>query len=158
MEKIVVLSPDAEEDIETIDSSLVYIIGGLVDRTVTKNETWVQANHLNIKRLRLPFLKYIPEYTNPILNVNTVIEVLAHWMVSKDWSSALKECVPQRKQQSLGRKALRRMERIRNQTSTPPTIEWCSGRNGNPNFEKYGDDQLSGLDIFNEPTEENPTK
>lgn len=35
-EELVYLSPDAEEVLETIDPAKVYVIGGLVDRSVSK--------------------------------------------------------------------------------------------------------------------------
>ena len=35
-EEMIYFSPDADEDIESIDPSKVYIIGGLVDRSIAK--------------------------------------------------------------------------------------------------------------------------
>ena len=35
-EELVYLSPDAEEVLDTIDPAKVYVIGGLVDRSVSK--------------------------------------------------------------------------------------------------------------------------
>ena len=35
-EEMIYFSPDATEEIETIDPSKVYIIGGLVDRSIVK--------------------------------------------------------------------------------------------------------------------------
>lgn len=44
-EEIIYFSPDAEEEIETIDPSKVYVIGGLVDRSISK--VWInQSSHL----------------------------------------------------------------------------------------------------------------
>lgn len=35
-EEMIYFSPDAEEEIETIDPTKVYVIGGLVDRSIVK--------------------------------------------------------------------------------------------------------------------------
>lgn len=35
-EDMIYFSPDAEEEIETIDPSKVYVVGGLVDRSIAK--------------------------------------------------------------------------------------------------------------------------
>ena len=54
-EEMIYFSPDATEEIETIDPSKVYIIGGLVDRSI------VRAQELGVHAVKLPLLKYYPE-------------------------------------------------------------------------------------------------
>ena len=53
-EDIVYLSPDAKEPLEDIHSSKVYVIGGLVDETVKKNETMELAKEKGFQCRRLP--------------------------------------------------------------------------------------------------------
>lgn len=38
-QQVVVLSPDAEEPLEAVDTAHVYVVGGIVDRTVRKGLT-----------------------------------------------------------------------------------------------------------------------
>ncbi|KAF4659762.1 hypothetical protein FOL47_007455 [Perkinsus chesapeaki] len=119
---IVVLTPDATEDLETVEKGKVYVIGGLVDRTIAKNETFSQANRLDptpatggsIVMRKLPVRKYLPHVTLPVLNINTVVEILLEILGGSAWSDVLEYKVPQRKQLGAGegRKA-RRLEHKR---------------------------------------------
>lgn len=52
--KAIMLSPDATEVLEDINKDLVYIIGGLVDRTRKKNLTLMKAQEKNLLAMRLP--------------------------------------------------------------------------------------------------------
>ncbi|EER03868.1 tRNA methyltransferase complex GCD14 subunit domain containing protein [Perkinsus marinus ATCC 50983] len=121
---IVVLTPDAVEDLEAVEKDKVYVIGGLVDRTIAKNETFSQANRLDpapaaggsIVLRKLPVREYLPNVTLPVLNINTVVEILFAVLEkgSSAWSEVLESLVPQRKQLGAGegRKA-RRLEHKR---------------------------------------------
>ena len=70
-EEMVYFSPDATEEIESIDPSKVYIIGGLVDRSIVKvvlivlydhqNQSFLRAQQLGVHAVKLPLLKYYPE-------------------------------------------------------------------------------------------------
>ncbi|KAF4757290.1 hypothetical protein FOZ63_017341, partial [Perkinsus olseni] len=102
---IVVLTPDATEDLETVEKDKVYVIGGLVDRTIAKNETFSQANRLSpapaaggsIVMRKLPVREYLPHVTLPVLNINTVVEILLEILEkgSGAWSEVLESRVPQ---------------------------------------------------------------
>jgi len=48
------LSPDADEVLETFDETTSFIIGGLVDRTVTSCVSLNKAKSCGIKAVRLP--------------------------------------------------------------------------------------------------------
>ena len=70
-EEMIYFSPDATEEIETIDPSKVYIIGGLVDRSIVKvllsirfdnqKQSFLRAQELGVHAVKLPLLKYYPE-------------------------------------------------------------------------------------------------
>jgi hypothetical protein len=53
---------------------------------------------------RLPLQKYIDNLSNPILNINTVVEILSIYMDmdkdKKDWKKALEYALPKRKIES----------------------------------------------------------
>lgn len=49
---LIYFSPDAEEEIESIDPTKTYVIGGLVDRSIAKVPTTIELhsriNHSNV--------------------------------------------------------------------------------------------------------------
>ena len=109
--EFIYLSPDAEEELEDVSEDKVYIIGGLVDRQVIKNRSMIRINNIKngnnldseikISAKRLPLKKYIDNISNPILNINTVVEILSSFMDmeknKKDWKKVLEYTLPKRK-------------------------------------------------------------
>ncbi|GFE54387.1 hypothetical protein BaOVIS_017910 [Babesia ovis] len=73
---IIVLSPDADEEIEEIDQSKTYVIGGLVDVNVKKKLTLEQAIEHGLTTRALPIKKYFPECKKRILNLTAVFGIL----------------------------------------------------------------------------------
>ena len=59
--ELVYFSPDATEILDTIDSTKVYVIGGLVDRSIAKNQSLDRASSLGVQCVRLPLAEYYPE-------------------------------------------------------------------------------------------------
>jgi hypothetical protein len=107
--KLVYLSPDAPEYLETVTSgSNVYVIGGLVDETVSKKVTLSKCEALSVRTCALPIEKYMRRrpgndktqslYSfNKILAVNQVFGILASVYEHGDWRQALDANVPKRK-------------------------------------------------------------
>lgn len=58
-DKLVYLSPDAEDTIEEFDKQAVYILGAVVDRYTDKPLTFQSAKQHNIKSVKLPLEKYV---------------------------------------------------------------------------------------------------
>merc|ERR1711953_110623 len=50
--KLVILTPDADEDLEDVDEDSIYVIGGIVDRTVRKGQSRTQAEEHGAHCLR----------------------------------------------------------------------------------------------------------
>ena len=83
----------------------VYIIGGLVDETVSKKVTLTKCENLKIQTYALPIEKYmsrkqdeLTKFTySKILTINQVFEILTSFYNEKDWSKALASSVPKRK-------------------------------------------------------------
>ncbi|CAA9988215.1 tRNA m(1)G methyltransferase, putative [Plasmodium knowlesi strain H] len=96
-EKIVVLSPDAEEELTEVRDDEVYVISALVDRSVSKNLSFSQASLHNLVTKKLPIEKYFKKKKSNVLNVNTVVEILISFLKNKNWMKVFKECVPQKK-------------------------------------------------------------
>ena len=107
--EFVYLTPDAEEDLEDVSEDKIYIVGGIVDRSVIKNLSMNRVTSLknenngNIKIVtkKLPLLKYIKDLKNIVLNINTVVEILSLYLDmdndKKDWKNVLERALPKRK-------------------------------------------------------------
>ena len=107
--EFVYLTPDAEEDLEDVSDDKIYIIGGIVDRTVIKNLSMNRVtklkneNNCGIKIVtkKLPLLKHIKNLKNIVLNINTVVEILSLYADmdndKKDWKNVLERALPKRK-------------------------------------------------------------
>eukprot|EP01031_Cornospumella_fuschlensis_P039847 gene39847-48521_t len=104
-DKLVYLSPDATEVLETIESDKVYVIGGIVDRSVKKNLTLDKAKLHGLRVARFPVQEYVPSRVTHILNIDTCVHIISYYLRYKDWERALREAIPQRKQQSRKREA-----------------------------------------------------
>ena len=107
--EFVYLSPDAEEELDDVSEDKIYIIGGIVDRTVIQNLSMNRVNGIKndnncgikIVTKKLPLLKYIKDVKNTVLNINTVVEILSLYADmdkdKKDWKNVLEQALPKRK-------------------------------------------------------------
>jgi Trm5-related predicted tRNA methylase len=96
---LVMLSPDADEPLEEFDPNKIYIIGGIVDRTVNKSRTLQKSKELEIEVKRLPIQEYLPNRTNHILNIDHMIEIICSYLATKVpcsycWVSAFSQLIP----------------------------------------------------------------
>ena len=105
--EFIYLSPDSNEELNEVSTDKIYIIGGLVDKPVIKDKTLLRISQINnldfikekgikIKSAKLPLFKYLNNIANPILNLNTVVEILSNYMDIKDWKKAIELSIPQR--------------------------------------------------------------
>ena len=108
LDNLCYLSPDSENILEDLDMSKIYVIGGLVDETVTKKVTLRKSSSLNINCFRLPIEEHMKRRMNnedgdkkynfsKILALNQVLDILLNYNLKKDWKSALAIGVPHRK-------------------------------------------------------------
>ena len=104
--EFIYLSPDAEEELEEVTEDKIYIIGGLVDRQVIQNRSMIRVTNLQglnleikLKAKKLALHKYLDNINNPILNINTVVEILSCYMdmENKNWKDVFEKVIPQRK-------------------------------------------------------------
>ena len=96
---VVVLSPDAEEVLPpTLRRDEVYVIGGMVDNQRIMHTTSREAARRGVRCCRLPVKETLGGKVDCVLNVNTVVEVLAVLHETGCWKQALALAVPQRKQ------------------------------------------------------------
>ncbi|KAK8950312.1 hypothetical protein KSP40_PGU016854 [Platanthera guangdongensis] len=96
-EKLVYLTADAENTLEELDDSKIYIIGGLVDRNRWKGITMKKANEQGIQSARLPIGDYVKLASSQVLTVNQVFEILLKFLETRDWKNAFFDVIPRRK-------------------------------------------------------------
>lgn len=98
---IVYLSPDSSDDLDVIDSSKVYILGGIVDHATNKWLTLHRARLAGLVTARLPITRYM-EFATPTphdldLPLNIVASMLLDIYNGRDWPYALHTHLPKRK-------------------------------------------------------------
>eukprot|EP01118_Nematostelium_gracile_P018526 TRINITY_DN8249_c0_g1_i1.p1 TRINITY_DN8249_c0_g1~~TRINITY_DN8249_c0_g1_i1.p1 ORF type:complete len:205 (-),score=64.44 TRINITY_DN8249_c0_g1_i1:13-627(-) len=96
-DKLVYLSSEAEDILETLEDDKVYIIGGLVDHNRLKGITHQQAVSQGIKTVRLPIGEHMEMSSRKVLTVNQVLEIMLHFRETNDWKKAFEKAIPQRK-------------------------------------------------------------
>ncbi|KAL4436609.1 hypothetical protein ABPG75_003748 [Micractinium tetrahymenae] len=102
---VVVLSPDAEEPLGTLEQDKVYVIGGLVDRTVQKGASLRLAQRHGAHAVRLPIAEHLGPLSKGkgVLNVNDVFAALLAVHAGQSWKAALEAAIPQRFHQKIKR-------------------------------------------------------
>lgn len=95
-EKIVYLTPDTDDVLETIEADKVYIIGGIVDKNRFKGKTSQTAQELGLKTARLPVPEYIDLKSSPVLTIFHVLEILLKFKQCGDWKESLEAFIPKR--------------------------------------------------------------
>eukprot|EP01071_Lankesteria_metandrocarpae_P004024 Lankesteria_metandrocarpae@DN332_c0_g1_i1.p1 len=107
-EDIIVLTPDAETELSNaLDLTKVYVIGGLVDKSVSKNQSAQQAARFQLQSRKLPLRKYSSQCINSVLNVNHVFDILNNVHQTGNWREAIENVLPNRKTATLSRFARR---------------------------------------------------
>ncbi|KAL3673477.1 hypothetical protein V7S43_001187 [Phytophthora oleae] len=99
-DELVYLSPDSHNVLEQVDPTCVYVVGGIVDRSVRKGETQTKAASHSIRTARLPLQEYFEkagtQVRTHVMNVDSVIMVLNEVANHADWGRAFQRAVPLR--------------------------------------------------------------
>jgi len=93
------LSPDATDVLQEVKEDEIYVIGGIVDRSVQKGLTYQRASERQVRVVRLPIQEYVlnRKKGSHILNVEHVIRILMRMLNENDWAKVLNEVLPNRK-------------------------------------------------------------
>ena len=97
--EVVYLSPDAEEELTEFKRDSVYVIGGLVDATVSLMQTKRKARDLKVITRKLPLEGLREKYSKfrLCLNINTVFYIIDEYFVQNcDMEKAIEACLPDR--------------------------------------------------------------
>ncbi|CDF33817.1 unnamed protein product [Chondrus crispus] len=97
-EKMVYLTHDAEDVLQTMDPDAIYVVGGIVDRNRLRCATMDKATRLGIKTARLNLDRNISlQHGTPVLTVNHCVEILVNAANGMSWRDAYLKVLPVRK-------------------------------------------------------------
>ena len=86
------LSPDAHETLESFSNDKIYIVGGIVDKTVRSNLSYHKSLQVGIKSAKLPMDKIEGLNSNRrSLNVNKIFEIIDKNLKGLELKEAVKE-------------------------------------------------------------------
>eukprot|EP00435_Cladocopium_sp_Y103_P072356 s198_g40.t1 len=135
--QLVILSPDAEEELTEVLEDEIYVIGGIVDRSVKKMQSLTQAQEFGAKKLRrLPLKTFGPKGCCPVLNVDCVVRILCEWLRTRDWKEVFDECLPGRRlgdrpvMSKRQRRTQRALERSQGAGASPADAGCSDGNDG----------------------------
>ena len=97
-EEVVYLSSESPHVLGALDEAKVYVIGGLVDRSVQKAASLARARDLGAATARLPLEAHsaIVDAREP-LTLDAVLTILLEYNASADWGRAITAALPERK-------------------------------------------------------------
>lgn len=99
-QKLVYLSAEGDETLDTIDPDAVYVIGGLVDRNQHKGLSHRRAQEAGVPTARLPLAEHVAlsvEGKGRALAVNHCYELLLLRAQNCSWEEAIRQVLPQRR-------------------------------------------------------------
>lgn len=124
--QIVFLTADAEDVLQGVERSTIYVIGAFVDHNQHKRLSLQSAQRHGVRTARLPIKENIDVGNRcQILTINHVVELLTEFMTAFkgcDWKGALEAVLPVRRvhQEALGSRKRRRQ---RDQTTSEESEE-----------------------------------
>ncbi|KAG7349211.1 tRNA guanine-1-methyltransferase [Nitzschia inconspicua] len=96
--RLVYLTSDSTNILQTLEDDKIYIIGGIVDRNRLKRATIDRAESLGIATAKLPISDHLDITATKVLTCNHVFDILVKWKeCNKDWKKTLLEVLPNRK-------------------------------------------------------------
>ncbi len=107
--EVVYLSPDADEPLDEVLPASVYVVGGIVDRNLSKGLTLGAAEARGARAARLPFEEHLPGVPrgDRVLTVCACVGVLMGVRAGQGWREALEKSVPRRSVEKAARRARR---------------------------------------------------
>lgn len=98
--RLVYLTSDAQEELESVEAGTIYVIGGMVDRNRFKGATWKRAQALygGVRTARLPLDRYASMGSSSrVLATCHVFEILLEVATGESLERAIDKVLPLRK-------------------------------------------------------------
>ena len=97
-EQVVYLSGDSDNVLHSVDPSLVYVIGGLVDSRVNiKGASMQAACEAGVRHARLPLTEVIIQQAPRPLPINHIFSILFKFIRTQSWFYAITSSIPHKK-------------------------------------------------------------
>ena len=99
--RLLYLSPHSRHTLQEVDEDMIFIIGGLIDKSFHQPITYVSAEKAGIPSARLPIDdNMLWKSGTKSLCLNHIIAILDDYKMCGDWRVALTRNVPKRKQKT----------------------------------------------------------
>ena len=130
VEDLVFLSPDASEVLTELDPAKVYVVGGLVDSSVKKQQSLSKAVALGARVVRLPLAESgaLVAYGRIPLTLTAVLELLLEVHAGAEWGAAVQQAVAPRLQREKTQENGRAARRAKGRAARLAT--WDAGEGG----------------------------
>ncbi|XP_066588714.1 tRNA methyltransferase 10 homolog A isoform X2 [Prorops nasuta] len=94
--KLIYLTSESENVIDSLHEDCVYVIGGLVDHNSQKGLCYKLAVENGIQHGRLPIDKFLYMKARKVLTIDHVFEILKKITEGKSWQEAFLQVLPER--------------------------------------------------------------
>ncbi|KAL1526662.1 hypothetical protein AB1Y20_015366 [Prymnesium parvum] len=96
-DELIMLSPDAKHPLLYLDPTKVYVIAGLIDRSVIKNCSLTRAQQAGVPALRLPLREFAQvSNVHPIMDLVTMVKILCEKNSGASWAESFALHIPER--------------------------------------------------------------
>jgi tRNA (guanine9-N1)-methyltransferase len=96
-EKIIYLTSESDNVLDTLEKGATYVIGGLVDHNHHKSLCFDNAQKNLIRTARLPLSEHLVIKTRTVLTINQCFEIILGISEGKTWREVLLSAMPSRK-------------------------------------------------------------
>jgi hypothetical protein len=126
-QRVIIMSPDAEEELsgeDVMHPNNIFVIGGIVDRLVSRNETAHKAIKLGLKSRRLPTDG--EKFVNKVFNIDSVFDFLVQCFdlevkpTREELMDLLIQVLPERKKRNEKSPPLRKSKQLIDPVVTNP--------------------------------------
>ncbi|GAV47258.1 hypothetical protein ZYGR_0H00990 [Zygosaccharomyces rouxii] len=95
--KLVYLTADTDDKLETLEPGMTYIVGGIVDKNRHKALCYNKAKEMGVPAKRLPIDEFINISGRKVLTTTHVVQLMLKYFDNHDWKEAFEYVLPPRK-------------------------------------------------------------